>query len=237
MALSRVLEEVAATPNAVVVFDIDSTLLSTSERHLRILREVASELQNHRMMEIVERVSPADIGWSVHEPLARAGFSDRDALEYLNEAWWKRFFADSYCRVDVPTAGAVSFVNAVADAGGFVVYLTARVRSQQGPGTVDTLMRWGFPTLDGRSMFVLKPCADAGDHGFKQEAIARIARLGPVVATFENEPHHANSFLAAFPDGVHVLLDTCHSPGAPERDPGVHLIEDFVLSAIRGASR
>ena len=52
---------------------------------------------------------------------------------------------------------------------------------------------------------------------------------GEVVASFENEPGNANMFLAAFPDALHVLLQTIHSPGAEPPRPELILTPDFLM--------
>ena len=43
------------------------------------------------------------------------------------------------------------------------------------------------------------------------------------------EPGNANMFLRAFPDAIHVLLETIHSPGAEEGSEHLLRTPDFVL--------
>lgn len=219
--LDEVLARVTSTRRPVVVFDLDSTLLSTSARHLAILRAFGQR-QGGAVQAATSAAAMHDIHWSPEEVLAAAGLSDPELMPF----WAERFFSD-LCEVDVPNPGAVRFARAVHEAGAILVYLTGRVRGQMGRGTARTLLDWGFPCMDGQSMLYLKPFASLPDAEHKDIAMARIGELGTVVATFENEPAHANAFAARFPGGVHVLLDTCHGPGAPPVSAGVTVVPDF----------
>ena len=53
---------------------------------------------------------------------------------------------------------------------------------------------------------------------------------GAVVATFENEPGNANLFLDAFPDALHFLLLTEHSPEAEAPRPELIQTDDFLMA-------
>lgn len=211
----------AGTDGAVVVFDLDSTLISTSVRHLDALRR-HGWATGGRVGEVTAAAGLHQIRWSPEEVLQSAGLS----TEGLMDRWLPWFFSDR-CRDDVPTPGAQRFVRRVHAAGATVVYLTARTKGPMGRGTMQTLLDWGFPALDGRTVVMLKPHRELGDGEYKQQAMTQLAALGTVVATFENEPGHANAFLGAFPDAQHVLLDTCHGPGAPALDDGIAVIADF----------
>lgn len=219
--LDAVLRRVDTARRPVVIFDLDSTLLSTSARHLAILRAFGWR-QGGSVHAASRAADMHQIHWSPEEVLAAAGVSDPELMPF----WAPRFFSDQ-CTVDVPNPGAVRFVRAVHGAGAIVVYLTGRVRGQMARGTVESLNNWGFPCMDGQSMLYLKPATSLPDAEHKDIAMARIGELGQVVATFENEPGHANAFAARFPGGVHVLLDTCHGPGAPPVSAGVTVVPDF----------
>ena len=85
-------------------------------------------------------------------------------------------------------------------------------------------MKWA---LQRRAHLFLKPRHDAPDFAYKSEALHRIAELGPVAASFENEPAHVNLFVERFPDAQHFLVETRHSgkPVAPH--PATLRIRDF----------
>ncbi len=210
-----------------VVFDLDSTLFSTGERHRRILAEFAARHGDPGLQTLVDGLSPRDFRWSVLGPLQRAGWDDPALHKAVMKAWSKAFFSDRMADVDLLVRGAHGFVHAVADAGALCVYLTGRDAPGMGAGTLRLLHRAGLPLLDGHGLAMLKASTSAADAAHKQDAAARLRALGTVVATFENEPGHANDFLAAFPEGTHVLVGDVHRPGAPDPDPALVCVEDF----------
>ncbi len=215
----------------VVVFDLDSTLFSTRPRNLRILREFAAANSGDRqLVDVVDRLGPGDFGWEVTEPLKRNGLDDEQLFNELREFWFRRFFTDEYVVADTPHPGSVQFCNAVHDAGGFVYYLTGRHVGGMEIGTSKSLTEHGFPFWRGRTSLHLKPSFDIPDKPYKKTALADIRSLGGrVVATFENEPGNANQFRKAFPDALHFLLLTEHSPEAEVPHPELVSLFDFTL--------
>jgi hypothetical protein len=80
-------------------------------------------------------------------------------------------------------------------------------------GTVETLVRHGFPHATGRTVIHFKERVDQDDEEFKADAIAKLRQLaGRVIATFENEPANANLFVREFPNTDHFWLQTVWSP-------------------------
>jgi hypothetical protein len=65
------------------------------------------------------------------------------------------------------------------------------------------------------------------DEAFKRLEAPKLARVGAIVASFDNEPGNCNTILAQNPECESVLVDTQHLPGAPPLDPKVHVIPDF----------
>lgn len=231
-ALQTLIDEVASSPAKppIVVFDLDSTLFSTAARNLRILHEFAAAFgdQHSGLIEAASRLSLADMGWNVAEPLRRAGFEPNKSLI---DFWKDRFFTDEYCALDEPAPGAVAFVNAIFEAGALVYYLTGRHQHGMELGTVKGLMAHGFPTLSGRAVVHLKPDFTTPDKDFKDEAIRRIHDLGGrVYATFENEPGNANLFARTFPGAMHFWIQTIHSPEAENPRDDLIRFTDFRLS-------
>lgn len=220
---AEVLAAVRDTERAVVLFDIDSTLLSTGGRHLSILRAYAAESADPELLSLAERLTPADFGWTVDGPLPAELDRHREPLRAF---WWEGFFSDAHL-FDQPTPGALSFVEKVHRAGGWVYYLTARDLPSMGAGTARQLLDLGFPLLSGRATLHLKPSRSLSDDAFKEQAVKAVRRAGTVVATYENEPKNANLFATSFPGARHFLLDTVHTPGAPELRPEVRIIPDF----------
>jgi hypothetical protein len=170
------------------------------------------------------------MGWNVHDDLKRAGVEDALVLAAVREFWRERFFQDDYLLHDREVPGAVAFVEACHTRGALIYYLTGRHVGGMEVGTVRSLRQRGFPFWRGRCVLHLKPDFDMNDRAFKDDAIHDIRSYqGEVVATFENEPGNANLFLAAFPEALHVLLLTIHSPGAEPPRPELVQSHDFRL--------
>ena len=215
-----------------VVFDLDSTLFSTGPRNLRILQEFVRDHAARwpELFELTSRLRAEDIGWNVNECLKRRGVRNEDLLAELKRFWWERFFTDDYLADDTPVPGAAEYVDACHQKGAMIYYLTGRHVGGMEIGSVKALTGHGFPFWRGRCVLHLKPSFDMPDRAFKDDALADIRSYqGRVVATFENEPGNANLFLRAFPDALHFLLLTIHSPKAEDPSPGLIRSGDFVL--------
>lgn len=211
-----------------VIMDLDSTALSTSARQYQILLDFARQHPNADFRRAVADVGRTEIGFLIEDPLRRRGIDDPQLFRELRQFWLRRFFTNAYSSLDFPNPGAVELASAIVDRGGLVYYLTARPKTMQ-RGTLDVLDRYGFPILRGRAVLHMKPNAGVDDAGFKRDAMAEIESLGhPVVATFENEPKHAHTYLAAFPSAVHVLVGSIRSPMAPPPDSRLVQLPSFV---------
>lgn len=224
----REVSERGALP--VLVFDLDSTLFSTCPRNLKILEDfVTARGEEHPLLkEIWPTLTEEDMGWNVHESLQERGVEDEELLADLRQFWAARFFTDEFCEIDTPVPGAPEFVSACHDAGAFIYYLTGRHVHGMEKGTVNGLVKHGFPLFTGKATCQLKPDFYANDKEFKTAALDAVRSLdGEVVATFENEPGNANLFMRAFPEAKHYLLDTVHSPEAEAPDPSLIVMDDF----------
>ena len=225
--LERVAAAAASGGRPIVVFDLDSTLINTSHRHLAILRAFAEEDGDPALLAAVTDLHASDFGYDVDGPLRATGLLHASRAKALERFWWDRFFHPDWLVHDRPVPGAVAFVEAVSAAGALVVYLSARSARRLGDATVLSLHRLGFPLFRGAEIVMLRG-EDVSDTAFKLGAFPQLDALhGTVVATFENEPGHLNAFARHYPDAVHVLIDTCHSHGAPALDPGLPRARDF----------
>ncbi len=226
----RIDEAVQAGRLPVVVFDIDSTLYDTGPRNMRILEDFAeSQREGHPDLDAwVARARLTPVGWNVMEALRRAGCEDESLLNALRGFWNHRFFTDTFVVFDEPVPGAPAFARGCHSRGAFLYYLTGRHVGGMELGTVQALVRDGFPFGCGRTLLHLKPDFHTPDAVFKDEAMRDIRALrGEVVATFENEPGNANLFQASFPEAEGVLLLTTHAPHPPPLQAGIHRIPDF----------
>lgn len=207
----------------VAVLDLDSTLIHTGARH----RAIACAFPDAQIASIAAELPAEAFGWDVRDPLRERGVPEGD-LDLLLTFWTERFFHSDWLPHDQPAAGAVAFTHRLRTAGVHLVYLTGRPEPTMGAGTRRSLPQLGFPTGDGTELH-MKPSPRLADDVFKRHALRTIAETGPVALTFENEPAHANAFLAAFPDAAHFLVGDVHDPRAPAPASAVHAIDDFLL--------
>jgi hypothetical protein len=215
-------------PRAVVVFDLDSTLLDNKPRQARIMAEYGRE---HGAPALAgSRREHWTGGWDFRVAMRNAGLPEAEIeahAEPYRELWRERFFTSEHCRVDEPTAGAVAFVKAVRDAGGRVLYLTGRHEGMRA-GTEDCFARVGLPRPDGDAVQLwMKPSLEEDDDGFKARVHVELPRAGVVQAVFDNEPTHVNEYRRGLPDALVIHLATDHSLREVFVLPGIPSIADF----------
>ena len=231
--LERILGRCAHTAGTppVVVFDLDGTLMDNRPRTAAILRELALDW-NDREPKLAARLmaaNPEEIPYHFKDTLDVLGITRAGLAAEALEFWKARFFADPHIAHDVEVKGAIRFARACYDAGASVVYLSGRDLPLMGLGTFGSLRRHGFPIGVCGTELVLKPEAKMIDFEFKRFEAPKLARVGTVVASFDNEPENCNAFLAQFPDADSVLVDTQHAGGAPALLSGVKVIGDFTF--------
>ena len=184
-----------AAPRGLVIFDLDSTLLDNRPRQARILAEYGARAG---LAPLAAARAEHVLGWDLAEAMRTAGLPPLEVALHLlplRRFWSARFFTSEYCREDLPVPGAPAFVGALVEAGAQVAYVTGRPGRMEA-GTLQTFRAHGFPPPDGaRIHLLMKPEAPLGDDAWKALAAARVARLGPVVAAFDNEPAHVNVYV------------------------------------------
>lgn len=225
-ALDRLAADVEALERrglpSVVVFDLDDTLFSTAQRHLRILREYARE----RGVAGLASLEARHLRYSIVDTAKANGFSDEPLLKDLRGYWFKRFFANEYLAADEPLPGAADYCRELARRGARVVYMTGRDESMRA-GTERALGEHRFPTEPALTQLVLKPRFDTPDLEFKSQALGGLRAHGHVAGAFENEPLHVNMFRDAFPEALVFLLETKHSGKPVEAHASAKRIKDF----------
>ena len=212
-----------------VLFDLDSTLLNNRPRSAVIMREFASTC-NHPLLL---RATPAHFPtWSARDSMVLLGLSQEVADSIIDEYmdfWESRFFTSEYCQYDEVILGAVNFVNAVHNAGGLVNYLTGRDETMR-QGTSLSLQTLGFPDpCEDKVELMMKPVASDSDDLFKDSVLRTLSAEGGILAAFDNEPSHINSYRTVFPDAICVHLDTDNSMRDIALIGGIVSIRNFVF--------
>lgn len=197
---------------AVLAFDLDSTLFDNKPRQARIMREFGLAEAHERLGQCAPH--HWDSGFDMRGAMRNCGLSEAEVeAQYprMRAFWLERFFTNDYCVDDGPIEGASAFTHAVADAGAHLVYVTGRHEGMRA-GTEACMRRQGLPLPgEGRVHLLMKPRASDNDDDFKRGAHARLGTFGTLVAAFDNEPTHANDYLRCFPQAQVVHLATDHS--------------------------
>lgn len=231
-----VLEEVrlrinAAKDRPVVVFDIDETLLDTRPRTLAILRDLGREVAEVRpdLSQTIARLTAKDVRYLVTDTLVDAGVRDLVFIDLARTRWEEAFFGSQYLGKDASIPGAAAYVTDLCSSGARVVYLSGRNRAQMLTRTRQRLESLGFPVADDSVLFLLKPLTEMSDRKWKMGAFERIARLGELVAAFENEPDSLAEFASRWPEVRLVLLETQRSPMSDAAAPaGTLHLKDYL---------
>ena len=211
---------------AIVVFDLDSTLLDNRPRQARILREYGAELG---LTVLSTHHADHWQGWDTRIAMRNAGMSEADIEAHavpFKQYWWTRFFTSEYCVDDRLIAGADRYARAVAETGATLCYVTGRHEPMR-RGTVENFGALGLPVPGARVELLMKPTLEEHDDTYKLRTYDILRRRGSVVAAFDNEPSHINGYRAAFPDALSVHLATDDSMRGVAVTPGVPSIRNF----------
>ncbi len=224
-ALAAIAERVTTTRAAgqvpVVVFDLDHTLFDGRPRTLVILAEFAASVaaEQPAVARAIGRIALHDIAYLLRDTLAKVNVTDPKVVAAAEAYWKPRFFSDTYAALDVPIAGAASYVQGLWQRGAVVVYLSGRNADGMLTGTTASLQKWGFPVGVRGVQVVLKPTFSEPDDTFKKASLEQISALGQVVASFENEPGNLGVMATRWPAAIPVFLDTDFNPGGAVRTP------------------
>lgn len=227
---NEIYRRVRETENAVVLLDLDSTLYEVAPRTHQILKEWASLTESKEFGEITSRIgrtTVGEVGYSLRDTFVALGLDLKDsevhrAWENAKHFWNHRFFSNHYLQYDSPYPGAVDFVKNIGELGAKIVYLTGRDEPRMGQGTRNKLVGDGFPwdPTEKKIQLILKEAAPIDDRKHKEDAGVRIAKMGSLIASFENEPVNLMALQTVFPKAMHVFVETAFSdhPAPAGRD-------------------
>ncbi|MBX3224530.1 MAG: HAD family hydrolase [Labilithrix sp.] len=218
-------------PVPVVVFDLDGTIMDNRPRTAVILQELAADLRReaHSAAEVLAAARAEELAYLLTESLQRLGLEHPELVARAEAYWRTRFFSDDYLKHDVAVAGSVELARACYDAGATIVYFTGRDLPLMSLGSFQSLRDLGFPIGVVGTELVCKPDAKIPDEAYKREEGPKIARIGEVIAAFDNEPGNCNAFLEMCPGADVVFVDTQHLPGAPPLARDVQIVPDLAM--------
>lgn len=220
----------------VVLLDLDSTLYEVAPRTLQILREGAVALHSQLPSDLCRRLhelEEASVGYSMHDTLHAAGIAMEAeeairACDLLRDFWRARFFSNEYLVYDRPYPGTAEFVHALYDDGACIVYLTGRDEPGMRVGTENNLRRDGFVFNLPRTHLYMKDSRDTDDVSHKVGVAHAIQSLGTLVASLENEPRNLAGLHEAFPEALHVFVQTICSEHPAPVCHGIYRVRQFV---------
>jgi hypothetical protein len=223
--MTEVLSEVAKRVRSaresrpLILLDLDSTLYEVGHRSLQIFREWTQTPDAAKFPVIRDRLGALPVnqlGYSLKDTFSAMGLSPANpaihaAREMLSAFWQKRFFTNEYLKYDHVYPGAARFARELHDLGAEIIYLTGRDEPGMGIGTRENLVRDGFPWKRERTHLLLKPRFEDDDLAHKLNAAEFIRKTGTLVASFENEPANLVALYDAFPEAMHVFVETVWS--------------------------
>lgn len=229
--LRQILENIRAKhqvgQKTLAVFDLDSTLFDVSPRLERILLDFAAIRWNQKrfpqQVPLLKNIKALHTDWGIQNALVRAGLDGHhpEFQAAIHDYWKKSFFSNHYLQFDVPTEGAVEYVQAVYKAGADIVYLTGRDVARMGEGSLHVLKQWDFPVEKSRAELVLKPDKKMDDALFKldwfKEALQKDYQK---IYFFENEPVNIVPMVEQKTPVEIIFLDTTH---AGKAEPPTHI--------------
>jgi len=218
------------------VFDLDSTLFDVSPRLERILLDFAAirwnQIRFPEQVALLKDIKTLHTDWGIQNALVRAGL-DRHHPEFqaaIHEYWHKNFFSNHYLQFDVPTEGALEYVQALYQAGAEIAYLTGRDVARMGEGSIEVLKQWGFPVEESRAELVLKPDKKMNDALFKVDWFKAASKKDyEKIYFFENEPVNLVSMIEDKTAVEMVFLDTTHA-GKAEPPQDIPSIMNFLCN-------
>jgi hypothetical protein len=227
-ALGGVLQRVAATARALVVFDLDGTLIDNRPRTLSIFESIALTWKAKGLPEaaLLDRAGSSKLPFSIEASLRQLGVEDPSLRAEALHQWRREFFSNRRLHHDTCVPGAREFVAECHRRRARLAYLTARDAPTMRAGTLRSLARLGFP-LDSSVTLLMKRHPGVTDSAHKQLELPRLMRKGPVVAFFDNEPGHCNNALRQCSEASVVLVDTGHHPDAPTLLAGIARVAHF----------
>ena len=83
--------------------------------------------------------------------------------------------------------------------------------------------------MSGNADLVTKPLLEIHDDEWKHMVRDQLIALGPVLAAFDNEPTHINTYRQHFPEALCVHLATDESARGIAVHPDIPSVQNFIL--------
>ena len=219
--VARVERTVAEGRIPVVIFDIDDTLVTTNYRKYEAMMAVAAAMSAPYPNEAarIGALSIDDV-WNIYDVktlLVSLNIGNAPFIESFGKTWLREFLKSDSLTLDRALPGAVEHVKLLLSNGAKIVYMTGRDEPNMGLGTRKSMNSLGFP-MGKNTLLILKSDEAIPDVDYKKDKFSEIARMGEIVAGYENEPVNINAFVDYFPGMTPVFLRTMNSQQS-KQDP------------------
>jgi len=216
--------------DALIVFDLDSTLFDVSPRLEKIMKdfanhpEILTKFSESAMKLSSIKFLPTD--WGIKGAFIRTDLhkEPQEFLEKAKEFWRANFFSDHYLKFDSAYEQAAEFVKTLHANGSNISYLTGRDVHRMAKGSVEKLKADQFP-LDDRATLHLKPQAGDDDGEFKLNWFKN-SKPYKEIWFIENEPVNLHLVLDHVPNVNCIFFDSTHA-GKKEPPRNIPSIKDF----------
>lgn len=232
--LRDVLEQISSCKSRdqepVVIFDIDDTLIDCRHRKLKVFKDFVSQASISEQFpiesELIQNARLDQMRYRVHECMEVLKIDNEIFSKALFDFWLSTYFTNQYLAHDQPFPGAIDFVESCHQEAK-IIYLTGRDLPGMGEGTKASLKNHGFPWDTERTKLMMKEDPQEADFEFKTNALKKIAQLGTVVASFENELKNLNQMAETFPEALMYWRDTLYLPDPPPPHHSVRTMKSF----------
>jgi hypothetical protein len=221
--LSVSLEQAIKTgKKALLILDIDSTLLDTSYRTGGIFKEFAlSAYHNSLYPDLCSAIKNWGNTKEVYDPIEFINTHSKDYIvqpesdlaKTLLSFWKERFFNESWLNHDLPYLGSQAFVHKHLVMGVDIAYLTGREEKTLLNGTIKSLLIHGFPYNPGskHTRLMLKSSSHIKDLVYKDEGITEFKQGYDKVIFIDNEIELVEMAIIKHPDVSSYVFDSVHS--------------------------
>jgi hypothetical protein len=218
--------------DALMVFDLDSTLFDVSPRLEKIMKDFANQPEIlTKFSSSAKKLSsiqflPTD--WGIKGAFLRTNL-DKEPAEFLEKAkqfWHNNFFSDHYLKFDTAFEQAAEFIQTLQSAGSHIAYLTGRDTHRMGKGSIEKLKADNFPINDTATLH-LKPQAGDDDGDFKLRWFKETSEKKYKEIWFvENEPVNLHLVMNHLPHINCIFFESTHA-GKKSPPTSIPRIKDF----------
>ena len=236
--LAQVLAEASRMKDALVVFDLDSTLLNVQPRTLQIFKDFVKQKPIQRQFPLAYSVisnmgTLSDERYRIEDHISDLGLEGlgEDFLQQLITFWKRHFFSNDYLKHDLPYTGVFDFLMALKSHQVNILYLTGRSQKME-DGTRKSLLDLGFPLESEQARLILKAEKSMDDAFFKKKVILEMDRKHKPIWFFENEPFIVNPIFRELPHIQVIFVDTVHSNRESDPHQNIPQIQSFHYQSL-----